>query len=156
MPRSDQEKMADEIASIRLLSGYDVDLETNAPFATHFSAEERELRAALARTIRDQMNGFSAELLALAIDPFTPSAWPDMRPARKVKFLAQGLQSTLFIEKQVIGFIRRMRASEKKPNVPIDAYVKAAEKKFKLKRSRIFAIWKAYENMIEAAGSSNK
>jgi hypothetical protein len=74
--RSNEEAMADEALSIRLLAGYDVDKSENVAFPSHFGMAERELRAALARTIRAQMTGHSAELLALAIDPFTPSTWP--------------------------------------------------------------------------------
>jgi len=151
--RSDEQKKADEAASIRLLSGYDVDKSDNFTFPDHFSDEEKELRAALARTVRDQMKGHSGELLALAIDPFTPSKLPNMRPTRKVKFFWQGQQSTLFLEQQIIAFIRKKRSRETKRDVPIDSYVKDAEEEFGLRRSRIFEIWKAYENLMAAKAS---
>lgn len=150
MKRSDEEKIADEAASIRLLAGYDVDASTNATAPKHFSAEEKQLRAALARTIRDQMTGYSAELLALAIDPFTPSTWPDMRPTAKVKFFRQGRPSSLMLEKQIVHYIRRLRFNSKKPRDQ-KFFITAAMDKFKLEYSRVHAIWSEYETMIEQA-----
>jgi hypothetical protein len=160
--RTDSAKMADEALSICLLSGFDVDKMNNTPFPAHFSADEREARAALARIIRDQMTGYSAELLAMAVDPFTPSAWPHMRPTRKIKFLNQGRQSTLMIEKQVVDYIRHVRFdSEKGQNQKF--YIMSAVAEFKkrgikLAKSRVHEIWSEYEKMLKRAkeaGSKN-
>ncbi|PJG56633.1 hypothetical protein CVM73_03535 [Bradyrhizobium forestalis] len=156
-PRSDAEKMADESAAIRLLSGYDVDLGRNVDSPSHFSADENEMRAALARTIRDQMKGISAELLALAIDPFTPSPWPTMRPTAKVYFMRQGRPSSLILERQVVDYIRQLRARSEKPQGQ-KFYIQSAIAEFKkrgvtLGKSRVHAIWTAYERMIEEDNS---
>jgi len=86
--RTDDERMADEALSIQLLAGFDVDTGKRISFA-HYSTDERKARAALARIIREKVNGFSGELLALAIDPQTKSTWLDMRPARKIKLKSQ-------------------------------------------------------------------
>jgi hypothetical protein len=149
--RSDKAKTADEIASIRLLSGYNAEKSDNFPFPEPFSDEENEMRAALARTIREQMKGLSAELLALAIDPSTPSKLAGMRPTRMIHFERQGRQSTVFIDQLVVQFIRKMRARETKPNVPLKSYVMAAVQEFGLGRSRVYAIWKAHDLKIENA-----
>jgi hypothetical protein len=154
-PRSDADKMVDEAMSIRLLAGFDVDSSKNVKSPGHFGVEERELRAALARTIRDQMKGFSAELLALAIDPFTASAWPGMRPTRKIRFMGQGQQSTLMIEKQIIDFIRKLRFNSTQEQDQ-KFYIMSAVAEFKkrgidIEKSRIHAIWSAYEEMLKAA-----
>jgi hypothetical protein len=110
------------------------------------------MRAALARTIREQMRGPSAELLALAIDPSKRTEWEGMRPARTIIFeRRQGPQSTMFIDQQVVQFIRKTRARETKPNVPLKSYVMAAVQEFGLRRSRVYAIWKAHDRKIENA-----
>jgi hypothetical protein len=146
MPRTDDEKMTDEVASIRLLAAYDVETSKNVPSPKHFSKEEKELRAALARSIRDQMNGYAGELLALAIDPFTKSSWPHMRPTTKVKFMRQGRPSTLMIEKRVVDFIRKLRFNSEQERDQ-KFYITAAMDRFGLEYSRVHAIWSAYETM---------
>jgi hypothetical protein len=150
--RPDDEKMADEALSIRLLAGFDVDKSENVAFPKNFGAEERKLRAALARTIREQMRGPSAELLALAIDPFTPSTWPHMRPTRKIRFVNPGQQSKLMIEKQVVDFICRLRFNSTQERDQ-KFYITAAMDKFDLKYSRVHAIWHIYETMLKAAST---
>jgi hypothetical protein len=156
--RSDAEREADEIASIRLLGGYGVDEMYNIDRPKHNSAEERELRAALARTIRDQMTGLSAELLAMAIDPHTPSPLPQMRPTRCIKFETPGQPSTLFIEKQVIDYIRRLRFNSDQPHNQkyyiMSAVVEFQRRGIEMKKSRVHAIWSEYEKMLEAAAST--
>src|SRR4051812_20727744 len=79
--RTDDRAMADEAQSIRLLAGYDVDTGRTS-FLKRNGPDERKAREALARLVREKMSGFSGELLALAIDPRTPSPWPDMKPTR--------------------------------------------------------------------------
>lgn len=151
--RSDDNAMADEALSIRLLAGYDVDSGCTS-FLKHNSPEERKARAALARLVRDQMGGFSGELLALAIDSRTPSTWPDMKPTRRIHFKSpgRGKSSTLMRDKLVVDFIRKQRFNGTTDK--LEPHLAAAEKHFGLKRSRIHAIWIAYEKMLKAAAST--
>lgn len=148
MPRTDDEKMADEVASIRLLAGYDVNTSANVAAPKHNSVEERQLRAALAQTIRDQMKGLSGELLALAIDPFTPSTWPQMRKTVQVKFQRQGRPSSLLLEHQIVDYIRRLRFNSTKQRDQ-KFFITAAMEEFGLEYSRVHAIWRDYEAMLE-------
>jgi hypothetical protein len=99
--------------------------------------------------------GFSGELLALAIDPRTPSTWPDMKPTRRIQFVSpgRGKNSTLMRDKLVVDFIRKLRFKETEPNIPLDSYILAAQKKFGLGRSRVHAIWRAYEKILEDASA---
>src|SRR5207244_2826839 len=99
--------------------------------------------------IRDQMKGHSGELLALSIDPFTPSEWAGMRPARTIKFENPGRQSTVFLDQEVVQFIYKMRIRETKPNVPLKSYVMAAVQEFGLSRSRVYEIWNEHETFLE-------
>lgn len=152
MAGSDKDKMADEALSIRLLAGFDVD-SGHTSFLKHNSFEERNARAALARVVRDQMRGFSGELLALAIDPRTASTWPNMKPARKIRFESpgRGKGSTLMRDKLIVDFIRRQRFNGTTDK--IDPHLAAAEKHFGLKRSRVHQIWNAYEKMLKTASA---
>ncbi len=87
MARTDDEKIADEWLCLRLLAGYAEDEQGRVvtSYLRHNSYEEREARAALARRLRDiGPLGSTLELLALAIDPRTPSNLPGMRPTRKI------------------------------------------------------------------------
>jgi hypothetical protein len=151
--RPDEGKMLDEALSIRLLAGFDVD-SGQTTFLKNNSPEERRAREALARLVREKMKGFSGELLALAIDPRTPSPWKDMKPTRRVRFESpgRGKSSTLMRDKLVVDFIRseRRRSDDGK----LEPCLKAAEVRFKIGRSRAHAIWKAYENMLKAAAST--
>ncbi len=71
--RETADAQADEAAAIRLLSGYCTDSGANVDFPEHRSADEQRDRAALARLVRERLPGLSGELLALSIDPVTPS-----------------------------------------------------------------------------------
>lgn len=152
--RSNDQAMADEALSIRLLAGYDVDTGRTS-FLKRNGPEERKAREALARLVREKMSGFSGELLALAIDPRTPSTWPDMKPTRRVQFVSpgRGKSSTLMRDKLVVDFIRRLRARETQPNIPMDSYIQAAQTEFGLGRSRVNAIWSAHEKLLQAASA---
>ena len=104
--RPDAEKMADEEAIVCFFAGDG----TNAPrYPKHNSREEKNARAAMARRVRDFMQGFSAEMIALAIDPDTPSRIPGLKPLRKIRFesVARGKASTWRRDLRVADFIRR-------------------------------------------------
>jgi hypothetical protein len=148
MTRTDDERMADEVLSIQLLAGFDVDTGKQISF-THNSADERKARAALARIIREKMNGFSGELLALALDPQTKSTWPDMRPARKIKFEKPGRPSTLIRDKRIVDYIRRLRHNSTEPH-DMKYFLNAAAATFGgIKYNRVHAIWTAHEKEME-------
>jgi hypothetical protein len=149
--RTDEEKMADESLSIQLLAGFDVDT-GNLISLAHNSAAELKARAALARIIREKMNGFSGELLALAIDPHTKSARHGWRPARKIKFEKPGRKSTMLREKQIIDYIRRMRFDSTEPR-DMKYYLNSAAHKFGLKYSRVHSVWSEYEKMLKQVAS---
>lgn len=158
--RPDNEKMADEAAAIKLLANYDVDARKNVTRARHNSGDERKLRAALARCVRDQMNGFAGELLALAIDPWTPSKIPTMRSTVNIKFVRQGRLSSLFVESQVIDYIRRLRFNSTEPHDQ-KFYVMSAVNEFnkrgiKIKKSTVHRIWSEHEKMLDEAARQSK
>jgi hypothetical protein len=150
--RTDDEKMIDEALSIQLLAGFDVETGKQINFP-HNSAAEKKARAALARIVRENMAGFSGELLALAIDPQTKSTWPDMRPARKIKFEKPGRRSTLIRDKLIVDYIRRLRFSGTESHDMKFYLMQAAEKFGGLSYSRVHAIWSAHEKLIEGARS---
>jgi hypothetical protein len=151
--RTDVERMADEAWSIALLAGWDVNSGKQISLK-HNSTDERTARAALARIIREKMNGFSGELLALAIDPQTKSSWPDMKPARKIKFEKPGRPSTLMRDKLVVDYIRRLRFNSTEPHDMKFFLMQAAEKFGPgLGYSSVHAIWSAHEKRLEVARS---
>src|SRR4051794_9857143 len=77
--------MADEELVMQLLAGWDGSAGEAVYFKKNSNGEARA-REALARIIRAKLQGFSGELLALAIDPRTPSSIPGMKPTRKIQF----------------------------------------------------------------------
>jgi hypothetical protein len=115
-------------------------------YLKHNSPEEREARAALARRVRDSMSGFSGELLALAIDPLTPSSIPGMKPTRRVRFEspARGKSSTWARDSLVVDFIRRRRFDGWKQ----EAAIAAAMKQFGMKRSAVQAAWAQHQKLV--------
>jgi hypothetical protein len=151
--RPDEEKMADESLSIQLLAGYDVEKGTTKPLK-HNSPEERKARAALARIVRERMPGFSGELLALAIDTRTPSTWPGMKAARRIKFESstRGKPSTFMRNTLVVDFIRKQRFNSN--DGKLEPCLAAAEKHFNLKRARVHEIWHAHETILDRAAST--
>jgi hypothetical protein len=151
MKRANDDKMADDMLALELLAG-----SPNGRNSKHFSQREKQLRAALARRIRDQMGGYTGELLALAIDPFTASAWPGMKPTTKLKFMRQGRPSSLLIERRVVAFIREQIGKSKSQRASLDSYLKAAEDAFGLSRTRVHEIWKANEARLDSAGRARE
>jgi hypothetical protein len=130
MPRSDAEKIADEELSLQLLAGFRMG-ENGKPitgFLKHNSSQESKARAALARLVRDHMPGNSGELLALAIDPRTPSKDRMMKPTRRVRFEspARGRSSTWARALFVVDHIRQ-RTSMFNTEDKEDAALKSAE-----------------------------
>src|SRR5665213_1622650 len=100
---------ADAVLIMQLLAGREVRAgKVNIRYLPRNGPEERRARSALAREVRRHMKGFSGELLALAIDPRTPTAIPGMRPTRKILFIgaAQGKESKWARDLRVVHFIR--------------------------------------------------
>jgi hypothetical protein len=147
-----ERKIADEKLCLRLLAGYSVD-DGKLGFPPSGSAEEWAARAALARVIRDHMKGFTGEFLALAIDPRTPSAAPlSTRPIRFIRFdKPRGRSPTIMRDLLVVGFIRRQRHKLGKE----DAALLAAEREFRLGKSRTHAIWAEYKERVGESRRAN-
>ena len=109
------------------------------------SREEREARTALARQLREgRLIGIARELLALAIDPTTPSQFPGLQPILVVQLRAKARRSksTWARDLLVVAYVRSWL--RKNPGKE-EAARAAAEKHFKLKRSRIAEIWKQHK-----------
>jgi hypothetical protein len=143
-PHRDQQ-MADEELALALLASDGV----GASYPKHNSAKEKECRKALARIVRDKLNGFSGELLALAIDPETPSRYIGMTPTRQIRFesVRRGRPSTWRRDVLIAGFIRRELARSQK----LEAAYAAAMAKFKISRSTAQAIWNWHCRSIKDA-----
>lgn len=153
MARSDDDKAADTILAIRLLASYDVNT-TRAKVSRGGQQEKRE-RAALARLVRDSMKGFPGELLALAIDPQTPSNIPGMYPTCKISFnnRSTGKWSTWARDLAVLDCIRAFRwASPRRPKLEA-AYAEACAQ-FNIKPKTAQAIWLRHQKMIK--GNTSK
>jgi len=146
--KNDAEKIADELLMMRLLSGFHVEngIEVTR-YLKHNSHGERLARVALAREVRASMWGFVGELLALAIDPRTPSSWPGMRPTRRIKFESptRGKGSTWARDLAVISLIRERLRDDPK----LEAALSAASERYGIKRNRVHAIWKKHEKDLE-------
>jgi hypothetical protein len=144
-------KVADEELSLRLLAGFRMKngSPTKGEFPKHNSFEERQARAALARIVRDHVPGFSGELLALAIDPLTPSKIPGMKPARRVAFTspARGRSSTWARDMFVIDHIRQ-RTTMFNTEDKEDAALKSAENRFDLTHATVKSIWGKYKKSV--------
>jgi hypothetical protein len=116
-PKDERAAIGEEKLILRLLAGFD---ENKSGAAATFYPErdsdaERESRAALARQIRaGNLAGMSRELLALAIDPDTPSVIPGTHAIRRLKFEdgQGGAKDTWARDRIIVQFIRRaMRGS---------------------------------------------
>jgi hypothetical protein len=148
MTRTDDEKIADDLLCMRLLAGFceDKSGRVTTSYLKHNSYAERQARAALARRVRESMRGFTGELLALAIDPRTPSEYPGMKPTRRVRFEspARGKGSTWARDLLVVHFIRaELRKSPKE-----HAAIAAASAHFQIGESRVHAIWKNWKRLV--------
>jgi hypothetical protein len=123
------------------------------------SREEKDARAAMARRIRDFMQGFLAEVIALAIDPNTPSHIIGLKPLRMVRFesVARGKASTWRRDLRVLHFIRMeigntvKRGKDGVPRAKIEAALQAAVAEFGISRSTAQAIWKRHQEAMADA-----
>ena len=146
-------QVAEELLILRLLAGFD-DTNPQIPsFIDANSPDERRAREVLARQVREgRLGGFVKELLALAIDPWTESTHPGMRPLRKVEFKSAtpGPAPTWARDLLIIDFMRRFRRETpagKSSN--LEAAIKAAEDHFGISRSQAHAIWQRREQLID-------
>jgi hypothetical protein len=152
--RTDEQKIADELLSLRLLAGYHIDKygREQTDYLKRDSNEEKQASAALARCVRDSMKGLVGELLALAIDPYTASASPTMKPTRRVRFdsPARGKPSTWARDLAIVYFIKRRLHKKRKgadwekqnPDWKSDEpAIAEASDYYGLERSRIWQIW---------------
>jgi hypothetical protein len=142
-----ERKMADEALALHLLAGFQ-DGTPAIQYPKPNSSDEQIARAALARIVRDHVPGFSGELLALAIDPHTPSKTPGMVPTRRIRFEspARGQPSTWARDLLVIGAIRDalFHSSSGKE----DAACKVAEDQFGLSPPAVKKIWRRYKRLV--------
>jgi hypothetical protein len=116
------------------------------------SPDESKSRAALARQLRNgTLGGIARELLALAIDPETPSAIPDMRPLHKIEFKnpARRNKPTWARDRLVVQFIKEWLAGDLVRKE--DSARHAAVQHFGLGRSRVAEIWHEYKDRIAAS-----
>jgi hypothetical protein len=146
-------KIADAALAMQLLAGYPPDGPLAiGPVAIKYpaknSAEERRGREALARIVRDQMRGFVGELLALSIDPRTPSAIPGMTPTRRTQFETPGRPSQWARDLMIVDFIRRERFHFTGRRWKQEAAVQGAADKFNVSRSAVQAAWTRYEKLV--------
>lgn len=154
-PRPDDEKIAEEMLVLRLLAGFHED-EKGRPIVSYLkrnSPEERKARRMLARQLRDgTLGGIASELLALAIDPDTPSKVPDMRPILEIEFKSKARRnkSTWARDKLVVHFIKQWlwtnAGTDRLPKEEAAKY--AAEQYFGLGRSQVSEIWQRYKEQI--------
>jgi hypothetical protein len=141
-PVSSGDAIAEEALVMRLLAGLD-DNDPNKPkFLDPDSPDGKLARAALAKQLREgRLGGFAKEFLALAIDPWTESTWPGMRPMLKITFAraTSGPKPTWARDLLIVHFIREQLRDKGGKE---DAALKAAETKFGLGKSQTHAIWK--------------
>jgi hypothetical protein len=151
----DREKVADEMLIMRLLAGFHVDKNgrEGTSFLASNSFEERKARTILARQLRDGKLGYlTRELLALAIDPRTPSAMPGMQPTRKIKFEspARGKPSTWARDLAIVYFIKNelYEHRDDKSWKSDEPAINAASDHYGLERSRTREIWTRWNKVV--------
>jgi hypothetical protein len=144
--------MADEVAAMRLLAGFDESHPEAVSYLAINSPEEKQARAALARIVRREMRGFVGELLALAIDPDTPTKSATLRPCRRIRFEspARGKPVTWARDLLIVGTIKELLCERGN----IEATLYEVENKYGLQRSQIYAIWRKYHRAIEERAKS--
>jgi hypothetical protein len=147
-PQPNEEAEADEMLIMRLLAGFHVDQDGRevTSYLKPNSVEERKARVVLARQLRDgTLGSIPKELLALAIDPSTPSPMPNMRPTRKIKFEnpTRGKPPTWARDLAIIYFINRERRTKS-----VEQAVGEAADHFGLERSRTWEIWTQWNQLI--------
>lgn len=109
--------------------------------------EEIMARAALARRIRDLMTtGFIRELLALAIDPATPS-YLGIEPTVIAEFKspARGRPSTWARDLAIVDFVIKQRFRWTGSRYKQESAIKAAMEEFNLKRGTVIRALRSYE-----------
>jgi hypothetical protein len=169
-PRSDAEKIADELLALRLLAGYAID-EKGQEFTAYLdqnSAEEQQACAALARLVRDAMPGFVGELLALAIDPRTPSpSWVSafgeeearrrMRPTRRIRFEspARGRPDNWARNLAVAHFITEHMEQQQRERPDwkpkLESAYEDASKRYGFTPNQAQTIWREYRKLAWSA-----
>lgn len=143
---------ADEMLLMRLLAGYHVD--QNGREITKFldknSPEEHKTRKLLAQQLRDgSIAYYTRELLALAIDPATPSAVPGLSPTRKIVFQKppKGGSLTWARDRAIIYEIKK-RIWQGETD---EKAVTGAAEHYGLERSRTWEIWTAWRKQNPSA-----
>jgi hypothetical protein len=132
---------------LRWLAGFHED-EKGRPITSYLgrnSPEECKARTVLARQLRaNTLSGLAREILALAIDPETPSE-RGIPAVWKIEFTspARGGKSTWARDRLIVAFIRQWLREN--PDESEEAAVGAAEDAFGLGRSRIAEIWQRYK-----------
>jgi hypothetical protein len=145
--------ITEELIVLRFLAGFDED-ENGVPITRYLkrnSPEERQARVILARQLRENtLGGFAREILALALDPETPSI-TGIPAVWKIEFtsLARGGKSTWARDRLIVAFIRQWLREH--PGKSDEAAIGAAEDVFGLGRSRIAEIWQAYKKQVAAS-----
>jgi hypothetical protein len=155
---TDDEKIAEDVLILRLLTGFHED-DAGRPvisYLDHDSEEGKRARAALARQLRDGTLVYPArEILARGIDPEMSEVTPEAAAAAtpliwKIEFTSphRNHKPTWARDRLVIDFIRGWL--RKDPNNPPkeDAAIRAAGDHFPLKRSRIAEIWQHHKAQL--------
>ena len=146
------DRIADHALALELLAGFNEDHPKQTKYLKRNSPEEKLARAALAREIRKEMRGFVGELLALAIDPDTPTKSATLRPCRRIRFEspARGNPVKWARDLLIVGAIKK----ELHESGKLDAALHTVGKKFGLKRSQVHAIWREHHLTIEKRAQS--
>jgi hypothetical protein len=154
MADGEEDREAEELLVLRLLANFDDERPTEIKSLDPDSPDEKRARAILAKQVREgRLGGITKELLALAIDPWSGSTWPGMRPVRKIRFnsATTGPPSTWARDLVVVDFIRK----HLREGFPEDAALHAAEMKFDLGKSQTHSVWHRWKTLT-GYGSSGQ